>query len=626
MAWLLRRAFRVLCPPKNPDAADDSEGTELGEALVRDLARIWVERPTVEFYLSEQLLIKLKAMKDRPWAGMRHGLGISAEKMADLLRAFPGIKPFRHRIGQGNRQRGYFLVHLLPIFQSYAADIWNTPPEDPSGGFTAPSEPSSPPEDGAVSTNPEPSEAPSNEENIEKPSVKEFQPVPPVPLSANQPPEPNGGVGRVKKENEVNQPGPATWSDITSSESTLKPGVAQVGQVKPPKNGIYLNSIPPSTPQAPFCIAAHPERFTSVDLETFYPFEGDFPQPSTFTPGQLATRQREGKGHPYASDPRRCAIRLLTIYDSLGTFGPTPLTIDLIETPDLSPEVLTALAESTLIGHNLDFDLTVLRRYEIAVSDKILDTMIASRLLGLGKQKLSFDPTAYAELSLDEVEEIESEAEVDNPNPIAHDLAATVQRYLGIRMDKALTHLGASDWGRKELTSEQFTYATEDVALLLNLWETIDKELAQAELRTVFAARMEFATHLNQVKMLGIPVDTPLLHDEDLPRATVGKEKSAEELTQIFSELSFEIPKSRKKKIKIKNEGEKTRWIAGPTHEGFRPSCRNQHWLPALASHGIILDNTQAPTLRRADKPECWALLKYSAAAKRLSEIVGISR
>jgi hypothetical protein len=104
------------------------------------------------------------------------------------------------------------------------------------------------------------------------------------------------------------------------------------------------------------------------------------------------------------------------------------------------------------------------------------------------------------------------------------------------------------------------------------------------------------------------------------------KEKSGEELTSIFSELSFEIPKSRKKKVKIKTEEGKTRWIAGPTHEGFRPSCRNQHWLSALASRGICLEDTRAPTLRRADKPECWALLKYASAAKRLSEIVGISR
>src|SRR5260221_2081210 len=194
-------------------------------------------------------------------------------------------------------------------------------------------------------------------------------------------------------------------------------------------------------------------------------------------------------------------------------------------------------------------------------------------------------------------------------------------------MNKAATQLGASDWGREDLSPEQYAYATEDVALLLDLWQAIAQELEKAELQTVFEARMKFAAHLNEIKMTGIPVDPPQLNEEDLPRATTEKEKNAEELTQkIFCELTFELPKSRKKKVKIKAKEGKTKWIAGPTHEGFRPSCRNQHWLPALAAHGIYLANTQEPSLRRADKPECWALLKYSAAAKRLSEIVGISR
>src|SRR5260221_7632584 len=194
-------------------------------------------------------------------------------------------------------------------------------------------------------------------------------------------------------------------------------------------------------------------------------------------------------------------------------------------------------------------------------------------------------------------------------------------------MNKAATQLGASDWGREDLSPEQYAYATEDVALLLDLWQAIAQELEKAELQTVFEARMKFAAHLNEIKMTGIPVDPPQLNEEDLPRATTEKEKNAEELTQkIFCELTFELPKSRKKKVKIKAKEGKTKWIAGPTHEGFRPSCRNQHWLPALAAHGIYLANTQEPSLRRADKPECWALLKYASAAKRLSEIVGISR
>lgn len=619
---LLAYGFHKLCPPKNPDEAEVEDDSEDGEGLIRDLARIWIQTPTREFYLSADLLMHLRTMKDRPWVNMRNGLGMSREKFAQLLRAF-GIKSVRAPRELPKRPQGYFLAKLLPLFERIAPDIWNPPPPE---NRSSPAPSPEPPRD-VSKEDPITEKRPPLGENKKNSPTGGFNSGPTQAHPADQVLEPLGGWARVAEISSEKENSSPTQAHLSPSESTIKWGGPKWARVEPPCSPLFLNSIPPSTPQVAFCNATHPERLTCLDLETWYPYDDTYSQPATYTTLQLATRQRSGKAHPYAADPRRCAIRLLTIHDSLDTFGPTPITIDLAVTPNLPPEVLKALAESTLIGHNLDFDLTVLRRYGILVSDQLIDTMIASRLLGLGKQKLSFDPTAYADLSLDAIEGMESEIEADDPNPGAHDLAATVGRYLGIRMDKASTQLGASDWGRQNLSPEQYAYATEDVALLFNLWEAIAPELEKAKLQTVFATRMKFATHLNQIKMTGIPVDPPQLEEKDLPRATTEKEKSAEELTQkIFSELTFKLPRSRQKKVKIKNEEGKTKWIAGPTHEGFRPSSRNQHWLPALAAHGIYLEDTREPTLRRADKPECQALLQYSAAAKRLSEIVGISR
>src|SRR5262249_10035276 len=42
-----------------------------------------------------------------------------------------------------------------------------------------------------------------------------------------------------------------------------------------------------------------------------------------------------------------------------------------------------------ILGHNMDFDVNVLRRYGIEISSSIRDTMLAARLLGLGKEKVS---------------------------------------------------------------------------------------------------------------------------------------------------------------------------------------------------------------------------------------------
>jgi len=302
------------------------------------------------------------------------------------------------------------------------------------------------------------------------------------------------------------------------------------------------------------------------------------------------------------------------------------MTIDLQANPDLPENVREALATSTLVGHNLSFDLTILRRYGIAVSSSVIDTMIASRLLGLGKQKPKFSTQTYEDISIEEIEEAELEAEEEDPNPVDHDLASTARRYLKVVMDKSEIKLGASDWGRQDISSEQYAYMIQDVSILVPLWEAMEPELQSANLEMVFRARMEFFVHLNEIQLAGIPVDTIQLED-DLARVEKEKEAQSEKLTtEIFADLEFEIPKSRKAKIKVKTAEGKTIFESGPTKEKFRPNNRNQHWILALAAHGIIVENTRKPTLRRIDKPECWALLKYAASAKRLSEIKGIAR
>ena len=61
--------------------------------------------------------------------------------------------------------------------------------------------------------------------------------------------------------------------------------------------------------------------------------------------------------------------------------------------------------------------------------------MLASRLLGLGKEKFKVrSDIAYCDLDCEELEELLS---LEDPNPVDHDLATVVRRYLGIRMEKA---------------------------------------------------------------------------------------------------------------------------------------------------------------------------------------------
>ena len=125
---LLRTAFHRLCPPKNSDEGEVSDDTELGEPLVRDIARIWKETPAQDFYGTEDLRRKLILMKERPWPNMRRGMGVSVEKIGAVLSGF-GLKSIQHQV-LGERKRGYFLQAIIPLFRRHAADIWKFPPDE----------------------------------------------------------------------------------------------------------------------------------------------------------------------------------------------------------------------------------------------------------------------------------------------------------------------------------------------------------------------------------------------------------------------------------------------------------------------------------------------------------------
>ena len=65
-------------------------------------------------------------------------------------------------------------------------------------------------------------------------------------------------------------------------------------------------------------------------------------------------------------------------------------------------------------------------------------------------------------------------------------LAAIVRSYLGIRMEKAHTKLGGSDWSRPDLSPAHYVYMAEDVGHLPALWSVLEQELREARSRGAF--------------------------------------------------------------------------------------------------------------------------------------------
>ena len=175
--------------------------------------------------------------------------------------------------------------------------------------------------------------------------------------------------------------------------------------------------------------------------------------------------------------------------------------------------------------------------------------MVASRLLGLGKEKLKFQADAYCDLDEEDLEELAA----GDSNPVDHDLAAVVRRYLSIKMDKTAIKLGGSDWGRNDLSEAHYNYALEDVGHLPVLWNVLEQELREAKLESVFRERMRFFPHLNEIKMTGIPIDVTR-RDIDFQKTTEEKTAVREDLRKMFEDCRHPIPKSRRKSLKIQTE------------------------------------------------------------------------
>jgi DNA polymerase I-like protein with 3'-5' exonuclease and polymerase domains len=364
-------------------------------------------------------------------------------------------------------------------------------------------------------------------------------------------------------------------------------------------------------------------QYVYLDLETFYPYPGtpgyeNVPQPVTVDLATLRRRQKRGLAHPWAKDCRRCALRFLTLQPGDDLL----ITHDMINGP-IPGTLRDLIATHTLVGHNLDFDVNVLRRYGVRVSSSIRDTMLAARLLGLGKEKGSDFASCAVILDDEEIDGIENEP-LDNPADNALD--TVVARYLGIKIPKAIAKLGNSDWSVSPISELQEQYIRWDVEHLPALWGQLETELEAAKLSACFAERMQFFVNLHLIKMTGVPIN-PAIRDADRQETAKLKETKREEIRQMFADYRAPVPKSRQKKAKAVKINGGAPVISAPETltEEFNPNAPTQV-VAALALHSIQVENAQKETLQQIKAPETKLLLEYAEHKARLSAIDGIVR
>ena len=121
---------------------------------------------------------------------------------------------------------------------------------------------------------------------------------------------------------------------------------------------------------------------------------------------------------------------------------PSDHVVDPLANLDLAP-LARALADKTIILHGADFDLRLLRRSLDFKAQRVFDTVVAARLLGIRE----------------------------------FSLAALVQRYFGVELSKGSQK---ANWAQRPLPARMIEYAINDTHYLLPLAEKMEGELKEA--------------------------------------------------------------------------------------------------------------------------------------------------
>lgn len=172
-----------------------------------------------------------------------------------------------------------------------------------------------------------------------------------------------------------------------------------------------------------------------------------------------------------ALSPFQGEVRLLQLATPEQSF-----VIDLFQLPAVRHRGLRELlssAQPVKVFHNAKFDLKMLiHHFDLEVRG-LFDTLLASQLIGAGR------------------------------NEGGHGLAAVSDRHLGELVDKSMQ---VSDWSSR-LTEEQYEYAAKDAALMLPLYEKLSAGLRELNLEEVARLEFECVLPIAAMELAGMALD-----------------------------------------------------------------------------------------------------------------------
>jgi ribonuclease D len=190
---------------------------------------------------------------------------------------------------------------------------------------------------------------------------------------------------------------------------------------------------------------------TNKRSETSSP-HSDFVIPSSFSRGLIATAAKMAELVGQIEDADRVAVD--TEADSLHCYREKlcllqvslpgrDYVVDPLAGVDLAP-LCAAMEQKEIVLHGADFDLRLLRRGLNFTAQRLFDTVIAARLLGIRE----------------------------------FSLAALVKRYFGVELGKGSQK---ANWARRPLPARMLEYAINDTHYLLPLAERLESQLKQCD-------------------------------------------------------------------------------------------------------------------------------------------------
>jgi DNA polymerase I-like protein with 3'-5' exonuclease and polymerase domains len=262
--------------------------------------------------------------------------------------------------------------------------------------------------------------------------------------------------------------------------------------------------------------------------------------------------------------PFQGEVRLLQIATPEQGF-----VIDLLYLPALSNnglrELLTS-AQPVKVFHNAKFDLKMLLHHFDLEVRGLFDTLLASQLIGAGR------------------------------NEGGHGLAAVSDRHLGELVDKSMQ---VSDWSGR-LTEEQYEYAAKDAALMLPLYEKLSAGLRELKLEEVATLEFESVLPIAAMELAGMALDADCWRG-----LVVNLERAHEVLSdELRRELAAGVPQL-------------TLFGEPPNINLDSPTQVTE----ALGNMGIKIEGTRSWQLQPLSKehPAIEKLLEYRSVQKLLS-------